>query len=163
MRAAALALLLAVAVAPAHAQAPVAAESAGALAVPAPSRSPAQVDASKLGISMSRIQRGLRMSEDGACCRSVLTFRHEPPTAAAAATEIVDARRVQQIGKIHDGSGALATGTLRACRGHFDFSRCEGESPSYVNSCSVFVAFILRDEIRTNFEALQEAPPCTTT
>ena len=63
MRAAALALLLAVAVAPAHAQAPVATESAGALAAPAPSSSPAQLDASKLGISMSRIQRGLRMSE----------------------------------------------------------------------------------------------------
>ena len=63
MRAAALALLLAAAVVPAHAQAPVPAEDASAPAVSTASSSPAQVDASRLGISMSRIQRGLRLSE----------------------------------------------------------------------------------------------------
>ena len=65
MRAAALALLLAAVAVPAYAQAPEAGSTDPSGATPAAQAAsgPAEVDASKLGVSMSRIQRGLRISE----------------------------------------------------------------------------------------------------
>jgi hypothetical protein len=65
MRAAALALLLAALAIPAHAQAPDAGPTDPGSVTPASQSAagPAEVDASKLGVSMSRIQRGLRLSE----------------------------------------------------------------------------------------------------
>jgi hypothetical protein len=64
MRAAALALLLAIAVVPAWAQQSAPGEGASTpIAASEPSSAPAQVDATKLGVSLSRIQRGLGVSE----------------------------------------------------------------------------------------------------
>jgi hypothetical protein len=79
MRAAALALLMAAAFAvPAAAQAPAPAAEEGGTSATAPVQdSPPAVDPSKLGVSMSRIQRGLRISEARERSSSTSPFRLE--------------------------------------------------------------------------------------